>query len=362
MSRLLLLAGGYGRGEGGVFLRRHADPALYNDLEFYLVLKNARARPREARAWCAEEAHRGEAETGIEVEFKILRYPALDAPSHRCSTTICCPRTCPCSATNPLCGSCPRGLRDAARLPAHEATRLLFNRGTGLLFCAPFARGRIPIARATASSSATTRKRASRLLTRCSRSMDAIDFSCGVRQRAGERNRWSTFRRIGTQLRAWHRAAVDFKFHPRHENPGSGNADAAAGGSRRRVARFVSVAGIGPASAAVCRRGNLRVTSGPLFPDTSAWRNGLLHRPRRLRRSATPRGWRDYPRAALQRTLALLLQTQDGKRARQCCRRAARIACGFDRCSGFARLTSFGGGITFRPPCTRSVTCCGWQW
>src|SRR5438094_311977 len=76
----LLLAGGYGRGEGGVFFSSResgAEPQLYNDLEFYLVLKK-RAAANPARRWCAEESHRGEAATGIEVEFKILALGALE--------------------------------------------------------------------------------------------------------------------------------------------------------------------------------------------------------------------------------------------------------------------------------------------
>src|SRR5207237_8136928 len=47
---------------------------------------------------------------------------------------------------------------------------------------------------------------------------------------------------------------------------------------------------------------------GRLFPDSSIIHNLLLHLRDRLRRGKPPRGWTDYPRAATQRALLLILQ------------------------------------------------------
>ena len=134
-AAFLLLAGGYGRGEGGIFHASEGAPAqLYNDLEFYLVLKDAAAMSEAAR-WCHGEAHRGEEEIGIEVEFKTLTLAALHGaePSMFYYDLLAAHGFV--WGDPALVATLPPRLRDPALIPAHEATRLLFNRGTGLLFC-----------------------------------------------------------------------------------------------------------------------------------------------------------------------------------------------------------------------------------
>ena len=135
-AAFLLLAGGYGRGEGGVFqTSADADAELYNDLEFYLVLRDPSATSA-AQHWCHDEAHRGEEEIGIEVEFKVLALAALQGaePSMFYYDLLAAHRLVWGDAT--LVAALPARLRDPALIPAHEATRLLFNRGTGLYFSA----------------------------------------------------------------------------------------------------------------------------------------------------------------------------------------------------------------------------------
>jgi hypothetical protein len=44
-----------------------------------------------------------------------------------------------------------------------------------------------------------------------------------------------------------------------------------------------------------------------LFPASAIWRNALLRARDRWRRGLRLRGWKDYPRAVLQRVLTLLL-------------------------------------------------------
>ncbi len=129
----ILLGGGYGRGEGGV-LRTAQGDRPYNDLEFYVLLRGHRVLNEWRYRQCLERlAHHLTGEAGIEVEFKILSSATLRAQPvsmfsydlvqghHRVSGGL------------RLLRGCEHHLR-AADIPLEEATRLLFNRCSGLLF------------------------------------------------------------------------------------------------------------------------------------------------------------------------------------------------------------------------------------
>ena len=129
----ILLGGGYGRGEGGVLVTP-AGERPYNDLEFYVCLRGNR-HLNEARFGRALHVL-GEILTpqaGLEVEFKIASLDELARADvsmfsydlfngHRCifgdetRLAVCAHH------------------REAPRIPLSEATRLLMNRGSGLLF------------------------------------------------------------------------------------------------------------------------------------------------------------------------------------------------------------------------------------
>ncbi|MBX3748948.1 MAG: hypothetical protein KF897_02515 [Opitutaceae bacterium] len=308
---VLALGGGYGRGEGGIFRATpDAEPTLYNDLEFYLVVQPRAADP--ARAWAAAEAHRGETAVGIEVEFKVLAAPALAAaaPSMFYCDLVAGHRFVWGDAAF-LPGLAPR-LGDPTRIPAHEATRLLFNRGAGLFYaqCA-LARGdsrvhdgfvernhakcRLALADAVLALNGrhhgSCRERAARL--------------------AGPLGRvppgWA-------QLRDWHREGVEFKLHPRHRHPEAaalGAAQAQLATAWREVFLWAEGLRLGrtfPDATAYA------TASGRLLPEFSAARNVLLHLRDRLRRGGALPGWTDYPRAALQRCLGPLLANDDAGR------------------------------------------------
>lgn len=136
----LVLGGGYGRGEGGV-VGIGGEERPYNDLDLVLVVRRKNALPAAALA-AIGQAHG--AELGIEVDFSrpltlgdIRRWP------HRLMwfdllhghLVLCGPqdllRTCT-----------PQRLREP--LPAIEATRLLLNRGAGLLWALRLTRGLEP--------------------------------------------------------------------------------------------------------------------------------------------------------------------------------------------------------------------------
>lgn len=73
----MILAGGYGRGEGGVF--KDCDQDLpYNDLEFFLYIKGSpRLNERRYHDAVHRLEHEMSEEVGIEVEFKIPSLQSL---------------------------------------------------------------------------------------------------------------------------------------------------------------------------------------------------------------------------------------------------------------------------------------------
>ena len=306
-AAFLLLAGGYGRGEGGIFQASETAPAqLYNDLEFYLVLRDAAAQ-REAAHWCHEEAHRGEEEIGIEVEFKVLTLAALQGaePSMFYYDLLAAHRLV--WGDVALVAALPPRLRDPPLIPAHEAARLLFNRGTGLYFC----QRKLAESGADTDSAFIERNHAKVRLALA----DAVlalngryHFSCRVRhERLGETlaqtpPNWPRFK-------DWHASAVGFKFHPRHENPACETLRARQNeltAAWTEVFLWVESIRLRHAFRAPA---DYAVWPGRLFPEFSPARNFLLHLRDRLRRGTPPRGWFDYPRAALQRALIALLQS-----------------------------------------------------
>lgn len=128
----LVLGGGYGRGEGGVLRTQNSD-APYNDVEYYVFLRGNRLlNERRYRPALNELGERLSADSGIHIEFKCdsirrLRHSPVSmftydlVVGHRIILG------------NPdLFLGCEHHL-NAANIPLSEATRLLFNRCTGLL-------------------------------------------------------------------------------------------------------------------------------------------------------------------------------------------------------------------------------------
>jgi hypothetical protein len=129
----VLLGGGYGRGEGGVLKTPQGD-LPYNDLEFYVFLRgNAILGEQKFRHPLHELGESLSPDAGLEVEFKVLTLDKLrrSPPSmfyydlmagHRWQL-----------GNDTLLAGCEHH-RDAAKIPLHEATRLLMNRCSGLLY------------------------------------------------------------------------------------------------------------------------------------------------------------------------------------------------------------------------------------
>lgn len=129
----ILLGGGYGRGEGGV-LRTAAGDQPYNDLEFYVLLRGSTVLNEwRYRAPLGELAHALSGPAGIEVEFKVISAASLRrGPVTMFSYDLVRAHRRVCGPADLLAG-CMHHER-AENIPLAEATRLLLNRCTGLLF------------------------------------------------------------------------------------------------------------------------------------------------------------------------------------------------------------------------------------
>ena len=131
----LLLGGGYGRGEGGVLATANGDEP-YNDLEFFLLIQGP-PRLNEQLYGAAIHAlgHRMTESLGIEVEFKIISLEKLKSsePSIFYYDLVVGHHLI--LGPSDVLSGCQHHA-DATRIPLHEATRLMMNRCSGLLFSA----------------------------------------------------------------------------------------------------------------------------------------------------------------------------------------------------------------------------------
>ncbi len=306
--RALLLAGGYGRGEGGIFREAEdAAPRLYNDLEFYLIAGDGvPAGPIEE--WCARQSHEGDARLGIEVEFKILREGAFRTAEPSMFYYDLLARHRVVHAEAGFIESLPERLRKPALIPGHEAARLLFNRGTGLFFSwAALKAGSVRVGDGFIERNHAKVRLA--LADAVLAFQGRYHFSCVTREKrlaeAGGPTPpgWAT-------LVGWHTAGVRFKLHPRHLRPPPADLeDAQEELSRVWMSTFLWVESqrLGSefgTAAAYARH------PGRLFPRKRPWRNLALHLRDKVKRGSALPGAFDYPRAALQRALVCVLAAE----------------------------------------------------
>lgn len=130
---LLLLGGGYGRGEGGVYRTWEGDKP-YNDLEFYLFLPGSNlVNQRMYGGLVHQVAEMATENAGIEVEVKVLslRKLAESGPSMFYYDLLCGHKVV--HGAKELLQGCEHH-KVAESIPLYEATRLLMNRASGLLY------------------------------------------------------------------------------------------------------------------------------------------------------------------------------------------------------------------------------------
>lgn len=306
----ILLGGGYGRGEGGV-LRTPDGDRPYNDLECYVFV-------RGNRHWNERRFGRplhvlGEILTpqaGIDVEFRITSRPELEAaPVSMFSYDLVSGHRRLVGAPTLLAG-CGHH-RDASRIPLTEATRLLMNRCSGLLFAAE--RLRRPIF-TPADADFTARNIAKAQLGAGDAVLAALGryhWSARERERRlaalpnpDDVPRW-------TELVRQHRDGVAFKLHPARSAADRTLLRASHAAvsdlcrdiwlwleARRLGLRFGSVAEYATGGAAKA-------------PDTARWRNRLVQAKHFGIATAFGADGRRHPRERVLNTLPLLLWADD---------------------------------------------------
>lgn len=209
----LVLGGGYGRGEGGV-LRTDAGERPYNDLEFYVFIRGN----RHLNEWRYGRALHvlGEILTpqaGVEVEFKITsRAEFVSSPVSMFSYDLAAGHQQFAGTANVLAACASH--RDPARVPISEATRLLMNRSSGLLF----AQERLARPAFTAADADFVRRNIAKLELALG---DAVLVMLGryhwsVRVRHQELARLSSAELPDwlDEVRRRHAAGLEFKLHP----------------------------------------------------------------------------------------------------------------------------------------------------
>ena len=299
-----MLGGGYGRGEGGVLRGRGPDsPAsLFNDLDYFLFTAHP-GHPEVAEAVHAMEAA-GQDTLGIDVDIKCLAPADMGDPSASMmfSDLVAGHRVIH-GPADYLRARFPEV--DPSRLPALEASRLLWNRGTGLYFASCHIERREDPA-FVARNHAKFKLAAG----------DALLALAG-RYHGSCRERFHRFREsrpdkaLGLDLADLHAEGVDFKL-----SPNLGHRDwEFLGDENRALARLWSRLFLHAES----------VRLGTRFDSASAYVRGRDPRSPELPRWKAPlfalrdyfkyRRWLspiwDYPRAALFRSLFCLLSEDE---------------------------------------------------
>lgn len=209
----VLLGGGYGRGEGGV-LRHDGGDHPYNDLEFYVCLRGNRHlnERRHHRAL----AVLGEILTpaaGADIDFKITSLRELRrSPVNMFTYDLVTRHRRLLGETGLLLNF--RQHRIARDIPSAEATRLLLNRCSGLLF----AQGRLERAEFTADDADFVQRNLAKAELGFG---DAVLTAHRLYHWSGRERQRRLQRLIPAaplswleEVRARHAAAVGFKYHP----------------------------------------------------------------------------------------------------------------------------------------------------
>jgi hypothetical protein len=128
----LLLGGGYGRGHGGV-LKASSGDKPYNDLEFYICIDGSpRLNERKFGHELHSLAHTLTSSAGVEVEFKITSIKKLQTvPPTMFTSDLAAGHRALLGKNDFFADSSSWRASD---IPIFEATRLLMNRCSGLLF------------------------------------------------------------------------------------------------------------------------------------------------------------------------------------------------------------------------------------
>jgi len=302
----ILLGGGYGRGEGGVLKTADGDQP-YNDLEFYVFLRGqAILAERTFRQPLHELGESLSPAAGLEVEFKVLTLDKLrrSPPSMFYYDLVAGHRWQ--LGEDALLAGCEQH-RDAVHIPLHEATRLLMNRCSGLLYAAErLARPHFGAAEADFVG---------RNLAKAQLAFGDVLLAANGQYHWSCRERHTRLTKLSRlenlpleEFLRQHATGVEFKLHPTRSTEtreilSARHAELSAVGqqlwlwleAKRLGTRFATPRDYAFSGADLC-------------PETSVWRNRLVNA-RAFGGSGLACG--RYPRERLFRSLALLLWEQN---------------------------------------------------
>ncbi len=306
----IVLGGGYGRGEGGV-LRDDMEDKPYNDFEFYVFLRGSRVlNDRRHRGKLHELGERLSVDAGMAVEFKI---DVIDRWKDSAVTMFSYDLVAGhrvIFGNERIMDDCGHHLR-APAIPLSEATRLMFNRCSGLLM----ARELLDKRRLTREEADFTGRNLAKLQLALGDAALTVfgEYHWSVCERnrrlaaldAGELNPWMA------EIRAHHITGMEFKLHPSVASKSVEEFEVEHRQltalarrlwlwleSRRLKQSFETVSDYALSTVEKC-------------PETSAWRNFLLSI-RTFGFKALPEASSfRYPRERLFNALALLLWDAD---------------------------------------------------
>lgn len=287
-ARALVLGGGYGRGEGGVT----ESGALYNDLDYFLFADDPE-RP-ELERWCRAVETEETAVLGVDVEIKRLSPGAVAAGLR---TMMFADLVAGHAVVAGDAGFLDALEADFTTVGAEEASRLLWNRGSGLLF-----------ARNSSEASFIERNHAKLKL-----ALGDAKLCLGGRYvpQCRERGRRVALIEGGAgvdELKRWHAEAVEWKFRPRTDMV---RPDAELKEESFRLAAAWERMWLEVESSRLSRpfptMGSY-LEAARVFLDSRALRNVALAFRDRIKRGGNLRPVRDYPRGALMRALPCLLE------------------------------------------------------
>jgi hypothetical protein len=296
----LVLGGGYGRGEGGV-MTDGDEPAFSNDLDYFLFTD----APEDAglRDWCRGVERVESAELGIDVEIKCLRPDSIRDPSRSMMFADLVAAHVVVAGDAGFLETLRSGL-DFSRIQPGEATRLLWNRGSGMFF----ARCRM----GSADGLVFVIRNHAKLKLALGDAWLCLNglYSPKCRERA-ERLNACTLPENARILADWHAEGVDFKFHPYSGGRSWGELEEEAVhllGVWKTVYLATEERRLGRNIADFSEY--LRLPR--LLSDGSVVRNLALAGRDRLKRGGFIRPLGDYPRAGLMRALPCLLGLTPG--------------------------------------------------
>jgi hypothetical protein len=292
----VILGGGYGRGEGGVVIRDGDAPAFFNDLDYFIFTDSPDDIELNAkvRAWEAKESKL----LGIDVEGKCLPAEHLgQAGTSMMFFDLVSAHTVVMGDVNYLAPY--RFLLNASNLDSLEATRLLWNRGSGLLFA------RTDLALGSNLDVVHRNQSKAKLALGDAWLTLRGKYSAYVRDRQRILQEEVD---VDPRIVALHEIGTSFKLRPT-PTPSKVELDATQIELTAIWRQCFLEAEEARLSCSFSSAKEYADYSGMLFPDTSRARNLLLALRDRIKRGGGLYPMTDYPRGALQRALLLLLET-----------------------------------------------------